>query len=181
MDEKKAPEIPKVKPNRKPLFIIGLVFGVLLGALLTMLVVDWLHYRLPKTVQVNSDATRREAVSDTVVNYVIHKYERDQGMNQTDRYGDVAEADSLCLEDESEDLMMDEDELEEVDEMEHQVQRNQMLWKENVWVVYLNDEKEERTGESVMYIQVKGWDTPIKNETFQKTVSQIKLNNNFVT
>lgn len=174
MDEKNTPELTKVKTNRKPLFIIGLVFGILLGVVLTMLMVNWFHYRLPKNVQVNNEPPRRDTSSDTVVQYVIHKYEREPGMDQMVWSGDSSSVDSLYLEDESEDLMMDEEELEEVEKMEQQVQHDQLLWKKSVWVVSWNEE--ERTGESVMALQVQGWDTPIKNKmSYQFSDNVLKL------
>lgn len=178
MDEKNTPEMTKVKSARKPLFIIGLVFGILLGTVLTMFVVNWFHYRLPKNVQVNNVPPRRETSPDTVVKYVIHKYECEPNMDQMVWNSDTSSVDSLYLEDVSEDLMLDEEAMAELEQREQQVQPDQMLWKKSMNVVYLNNDKDEvdPADDAIAILQVQGWGTPIKNKmTYWFSGSTLKL------
>ena len=166
MKEKYTPEIKKVNPKRKPLFIIGLVLGILLGAILTMLMVDWFHYRIPKNVQVINEAPSENGKSDTLVNYVIHKYERVPNYEPSRWNEDTLTADSIYLEDESEDWMMDEQDLEEIEDQEQHVQQEQMLWQKRVKITYLDNNKDEIDpieGGSI-WLQVQVWNTPIKNK-----------------
>ena len=56
--------------------MIAIVLGVLLGAGITLLVLDVMRLRKPIVVKVeNDDKSASKGANDTIVKYVVHKYE----------------------------------------------------------------------------------------------------------
>lgn len=164
--------------RRRLLFIIGGLIGLLLGAVLTMLVVDWLGYKHPTVVKIFEP--NKEGKTDTVVNYVIHKYQSDNPANKSDMAADTMAMDSNMVDEiDYQDFMLDEDELQEDDNAVRQnVVGERMIQKGTQKVLYLNHNKQEipAPANGLVQINLQQWDTPIKNkQTYQFSNGTLKL------
>lgn len=176
-------EISTNKPDnrrRRLLFALGGVIGLLLGAVLTMLVVDWLDYKHPTVVKVMEPAS--EGKSDTVVNYVIHKYQSENVAETASQAADTLGMDSAMVDElDYQDFMLDDDDLRELKETEEARQNvvgERMLKKLTQKVVYLNHNKQEipTPNNGIAQMQIQQWETPIKNRlSYQFSGNTIKL------
>lgn len=176
-------EISTNKPDnrrRRLLFVLGGVIGLLLGAVLTMLVVDWLDYKHPTVVKVMEPAS--EGKSDTVVNYVIHKYQSENVAETASQAADTLGMDSAMVDElDYQDFMLDDDDLRELKETEEARQNvvgERMLKKLTQKVVYLNHNKQEipTPNNGIAQMQIQQWETPIKNRlSYQFSGNTIKL------
>ena len=176
-------EISTNKPDnrrRRLLFALGGVIGLLLGAVLTMLVVDWLDYKHPTVVKVTEPTS--EGKSDTVVNYVIHKYQSENVAENASQAADTLGMDSAMVDElDYQDFMLDDDDLRELKETEEARQNvvgERMLKKLMQKVVYLNHNKQEipTPSNGIAQMQIQQWETPIKNRlSYQFSGNTIKL------
>lgn len=172
------------KPNnrkRKILFIIGLLVGLLMGALLTMLLMDLLDFEHPTVVKVLEQTTPSNA-KDTVVNYVIHKYESQDGMASETLDTDTLMTDSAGMSEDYQDFMLDEDDLRElktaVDNSQN-VMEDKLLKKSVLKITYLDENKHviPAPSDAPAQCQVQQWSTPIKNRLsylFSNNVLKVK-------
>jgi len=160
---------PSKTPSKGTLFAVAALIGLLLGAVVTLLVIDITGYHHPTVVNMipskNAEATHS---SDTVVKYVIHKYEP-QVDNQVESQDlDSIPVDSLMGIEETEDLTMDYDELYMAEEQEEHdaVVADKMLAKANVKIVYLDADKQpiSTPEQKPATLQVQQWTTPIRNK-----------------
>ena len=102
-----------IEPNnrkRRVLFAVGILIGLLLGALVTILLVDWLDYERPTVVKV-LDRSENAGTKDTVVNYVIHKYEAPGDLESETLDTDSLMQDSTAVEEDNSDFMVVEDDI----------------------------------------------------------------------
>jgi hypothetical protein len=166
--------------RRRLLFALGGVIGLLLGALLTMLVVNWLDYGHPTVVKIMEPTL--EGKSDTVVNYVIHKYQTEKASENNPLSSDTLAADSVMSDElDYQDFMLDDDELRELQETEEAHQNivgERMLRKSVQKVIYLNHNKQEipMPSNGIAQIQIQQWETPIKNRlSYQFSGNTVKL------
>ena len=166
-------------PKRKALFFVGILIGLLLGALVAMLIVDWIDYQRPTVVKV---LERSQAASkDTVVQYVIHKHVTEENDVSDDFVPDSLMADSTFIADDSQDLMMDDDDLDEWQDAggnAQNVMEDRMLSKSSVKVVYLDHNKREQSvpANALAQIHVQQWSTPIKNRiSYQFSGNTLKI------
>lgn len=176
-------EISTNKPDnrrRRLLFALGGVIGLLQGAVLTMLVVDWLDYKHPTVVKVTEPTS--EGKSDTVVNYVIHKYQSENVAETASQAADTLGMDSAMVDElDYQDFMLDDDDLRELKETEEARQNvvgERMLKKLTQKVVYLNHNKQEipTPNNGIAQMQIQQWETPIKNRlSYQFSGNTIKL------
>ena len=173
-----------IGPNnskRKMLFIIGLLIGLLLGGLLAMLLVDWLDYKRPTVVKV-LERTAPSGTKDTVVNYVVHKYESQDEMQPQTQDSDTLMSDSTDLDEDYQDFMLDEDDIREwrvADDNPQNVMEDKLLKKSVLKIVYLDENKRVITNptNASAQCQVQQWSTPIKNRLsyqFSNNVLKVK-------
>lgn len=173
-----------IGPNnskRKMLFIIGLLIGLLLGGLLAMLLVDWLDYKRPTVVKV-LERTAPSGTKDTVVNYVVHKYESQDEMQPQTQDSDTLMLDSTDLDEDYQDFMLDEDDIREwrvADDNPQNVMEDKLLKKSVLKIVYLDENKRVITNptNASAQCQVQQWSTPIKNRLsyqFSNNVLKVK-------
>ncbi len=171
-----------IGPNnkkRRVLFAIGILIGLLLGSIVTMLLVDWLDYKRPTVVKV-LDPSPAEGTKDTVVNYVIHKYEV-QNEIEEESPADSLLQDSIMIEEDNSDLMLDEDVIRELQAEEtdpQNVLEEKMLKKGLVKVIYLDENKHVITApaQAAAQWQVQQWTTPIKNKiAYQLSNNTLKV------
>lgn len=163
--------------RRRLLFIIGGLIGLLLGAVLTMLVVDWLDYKHPTVVKVFEPSTTQK--TDTVVNYVIHKYQSEESGKSGALAADTLAMDSSLVDEQDyQDFMLDEEDLQEDEAVRQNVVGERMLQKVMQKVIYLNHNKQEIPVPSngIAQMQVQQWETPIKNRlSYQFSNNTLKL------
>lgn len=173
-----------IGPNnskRKMLFVIGLLIGLLLGGLLAMLLVDWLDYKRPTVVKV-LERTAPSSTKDTVVNYVVHKYESQNEMQPQTQDSDTLMSDSTDLDEDYQDFMLDEDDIHEwrvADDNPQNVMEDKLLKKSVLKIVYLDENKRIITtpANAPSQCQVQQWSTPIKNRLsyqFSNNVLKVK-------
>lgn len=173
-----------IRPNnrkRKVLFAIGLLVGLLLGGLLAMLLMDWLDYKRPTVVKVLERSTPSGA-KDTVVNYVIHKYEAQDGVNQEMLASDTLMADSANVDEDYQDFMLDEGDMQDwqaADINTQNVMEDKLLKKSMLKVVYVDENKHviPSPSNTPAQYQVQQWSTPIKNKLsyqFSNNVLKVK-------
>jgi len=168
-------------PSKGTLFVVAALIGLLLGTVVTLLVIDITGYHHPTVVNmIPTEKADTPSSSDTVVKYIIHKYEP-QDHNQIDSQDlDSIPTDSLAGIEETEDLTMDYDELYLAEEQEqhNEVVADKMLSKLNVKVVYLdaNNQPVPTPEQKPATLQVQQWTTPIRNKmSYQFSGNILKL------
>ncbi len=178
MEEDKIIEKESKGPNRKVLFVVGIVFGLALGAGVTMFLVNLMHLR-HQAVEKQEMPVDPSGKSDTVVQYVIHQYAA-MSSPSSRAAGDSLDVDTLS-EDLSQDLMMDEDELREVEELEEAdaYVKEEMLTKTSARITYLDNNKMESAvpANAMNSMTVQLWSTPFKNKRsywFNGSVLKVK-------
>lgn len=158
---------PKV-PKRGTIFLIAILIGLLLGAVITLLVLDLIGSRHTSDVHIiPMDTTASKAKSDTVVQYVIHKYEVDNYQGKSIHSPDSISSDSTYAYDETEDLTMDYDEMYmPTDHSDESVTAEKLLEKLTVKVIFLDQNKMECAApeHSSSQIQLQFWESLIKNK-----------------
>lgn len=163
--------------RRRLLFVIGGLVGLLLGAILTMLVVDWLDYKHPTVVKILEPSSARK--TDTVVNYVIHKYQPENVEENGSMPADTMDMDTTMVDElDYQDFMLDEDDMQDEDALRQNVVGERMLQKSTQKVVYLNHNKQEVLvpANGIVQMQIQQWDTPIKNRlSYQFSGNTVKL------
>lgn len=159
-------------PKKKIFFFIGVLVGLMLGMVLTMLIINIIDKGNPSVVRVfdSSSTAPDNDVPDTVTQTVVKKSSIDKSNEEAEYYAyqDTASVDSIYAEDASQDLMLDETELQEVqnDETSEHVASTKLLHSCIIKVIFLNDNKLETTpsGNATLEFHVQQWDTPIKNK-----------------
>lgn len=163
--------------RRRLLFIIGGLIGLLLGAVLTMLMVDWLDYKHPTVVKVFEPSTSHK--TDTVVNYVIHKYQSEESGKSGALATDTLAMDTSMVDElDYQDFMLDEEDMQEEEAARQNVVGERMLQKVMQKVIYLNHNKQETPvpANGIAQMQVQQWETPIKNRlSYQFSNNTLKL------
>ena len=178
-EENNTPTKPQNR-KRKVLFIIGLLVGLLLGGVLTMLLMDLLDYEHPTVVKV-LEHSAPAGTKDTVVNYVIHKYESQDVANRETQDTDTLMADSSEFNEDYQDYMLDEEvlrELKTADENPQSVMEDKLLKKSVLKIIYLDENKHVMPAPSNLPAQcsVQQWSTPIKNRlSYQFSNNMLKL------
>lgn len=175
-NSKKAPKTP----SKGTWFFIAVLIGLLLGALVTLLVIDITGYHHPTVVNMIRPEDVGPSNSDTVVKYVIHKYESPARVAFDRQDLDTLASDSLTVMDETEDLTMDYEELYMAGESDEQeaVAAEKMLAKANVKVVYLDANKQPvaTPDQKPATLQVQQWATPIRNKvSYQLSGNVLKI------
>lgn len=179
-EENNTPTKPQNR-KRKVLFIIGLLVGLLLGGVLTMLLMDLLDYEHPTVVKV-LEHSAPAGTKDTVVNYVIHKYESQDGANRETQDADTLMVDSSEFNEDYQDYMLDEEDLKELKtakESPQSVMEDKMLKKSMLKITYLDGNKHVVAAPSnaPVQCQIQQWSTPIKNRLsyqFSNNVLRVK-------
>ena len=182
MDTQDSNEKSAKTIGKGTLFLIATIIGLLLGAVVTMLVIDLTGYHHPTVVNViPSDTLASKHGSDTVVKYVIHKYEDREIQNLAAQDLDSIPADSLLDDLATEDLTMEYDELymSDLQESGKSVMEDRMLSKVSSRVIYLDQNKQEIAvpEQKPSFVQIQQWTTPIKNKmsyNFSGNVLKIK-------
>lgn len=163
--------------RRRLLFIIGGLIGLLLGAVLTMLMVDWLDYKHPTVVKVFEPSTSQK--TDTVVNYVIHKYQSEESGKSGALATDTLSMDTSMVDElDYQDFMLDEEDMQEEEAARQNVVGERMLQKVMQKVIYLNHNKQETPAPAngIAQMQIQQWETPIKNRlSYQFSNNTLKL------
>lgn len=167
----------KIAKNSK-IFMVAIVLGVLLGAIVTLLVLDVMKLRKPIVVHVEGNNTEAsQGAKDTVVKYVVHRYE-ERALLYDDQLTplDSIAQDTVYQENLSEDLTME--------DADYTVENDavvtpHILGRHTQKVAYLDaDKREIPTPEnSLSTVQILYFDTPIKNKysyLFSGNVLKIK-------
>ncbi|MBR6132570.1 MAG: hypothetical protein IKQ20_12020 [Bacteroidales bacterium] len=167
-------------PSKGTWFFIAVLIGLLLGALVTLLVIDITGYHHPTVVNMIRPEDVGPSNSDTVVKYVIHKYESPARVAFDRQDLDTLASDSLTVMDETEDLTMDYEELYMAGDQEEQdaVAADRMLAKSNVKILYLDANKQlvATPEQKPATLQVQQWTTPIRNKiTYQLSGNILKI------
>lgn len=168
-------------PSKGAWFAVAVLIGLLIGALVTIVVIDLTGYHNPTVVNmIRPEDVGALSNSDTVVKYVIHKYEPQDFVTIDKQDLDTLPADSVAWLDESEDLTMDYDELYmAVEQGEQQtVAPDRMLAKCNVKVVYMDANKQPvgTPEQKPSTMQVQQWTTPIRNKlSYQLSDNVLKI------
>lgn len=168
-------------PKRGTLFLIAILLGLLFGTVITLLVMNLVGRPQHTVVHVlPSDSTATSAASDTVVKYVIHKYENAELQDALDQASDSLASDSVYAYDESEDLTMDDIDpyMAENSSSNGSVIEEKMISKQSAKVTYYDNNKTECAVPEHAHssIQVQIWQTPIKNKvTYQFNGSTLKV------
>lgn len=166
-NEQKTDNQPVPTTRRKVLFWVGITVGILLGAVLTMLIVNWLDHRRPNEIQI-INPTQSPAKSDTVVKYVIHRHESYLSQGGELAVSDTSKLDSIYQDEISQDYMLDDEDIRalEQEEAANAVPTERMIAKSYVKVVFWDNDKNVTSApdNSISQIQLQQWDTPIKNK-----------------
>lgn len=177
-EDKKLDNAPK-DPKRGTIFLLAIIIGLLLGVVLTLLLVDIFGKKHATIVHFpTSDTTATPSSSsskDTIVKFVIHKYEKDR-LEESTTLQDTLTSDSTFTYEDSEDLIIDNIEDYNADEEHGKVLVSKMLNKFFVSVIYLNKDRVEDSEHPESKIQVQIWETPIKNKlSYQFDGEKLKI------
>jgi len=149
----------------------------MLGAVLTMLVMDWLDYKHPTVVKVFGPSEKSK--SDTVVNYVIHKYQPSDVEENGSLAADTLGMDSALVDEiDYQDFMLDEEDFPENEAAQQNIVGERMLQKVQQKVIYLNHNKQEIPvpANGMAQVQIQQWETPIKNRvSYQFSGNTVKV------
>lgn len=168
-------------PKRGTLFLIAILLGLLFGTVITLLVMNLVGRPQHTVVHVlPSDSTATGSASDTIVKYVIHKYEAEELDKAFEYASDSLASDSVYAYDESEDLTMDDIDPYVADDpmSPGTVLEEKMISKQSVKVVYYDNNKSECDAPEHAHtnIQIQVWQTPVKNKvSYQFNGSTLKL------
>lgn len=144
-------------------FLIAIVLGILLGVGVTVLVLEVMRFRKPIVVKVENDKSDSKGSNDTIVKYVVHRYEN-RSMLYDDQLQpiDSLSQDTLYAEGYSEDLTMEDAAFSTEDGT---VVGTHVLSEMTCKVIALDNEKKELSAaEHGTLIHVLFLDTPIKNK-----------------
>ncbi|MBO4504740.1 MAG: hypothetical protein J5730_08030 [Bacteroidales bacterium] len=180
MESQDSHDKPSKTPNKGTVFIIASLIGLLFGAIITLLVLDVTGFHHPTIVNMIPPDTTATRGNDTVVKYVIHKYEPTTADELANQSLDSLSGDSIIMMDESEDLTMDYEGLYMSDDPDYreEVAADKMLSNFNVHIHYLNNDKQEIAVPDQMpsTLQVQQWTTPIRNRmTYQHSGNTVKI------
>lgn len=168
MEERNIPDSNSKLPKRGTLFLIAILIGLLFGTVITLLVLNVVGLRHHDTIQViPMDTSTAKNASDTIVKYVIHKYESDSYRDRDFSKSDSLLADSVYGFDETEDLTLDDKDVYLIDEYaDNNVVEEKLIEKLSAKVVCLDANKVECTcAENVpTQLQLQVWESHIKNK-----------------
>lgn len=168
METQNTPDSNSKAPKRGSIFLIAILMGLLLGVLITLLVMNLIGPRQTSDIHIiPMDTTATKAKTDTVVQYVIHKYEADAFPGKSIQNPDSISSDSTYAYDETEDLTMDYEEMYlSEDRPEESVAAEELLEKISVKVVFLDPNKVEcaAPANAISPIQIQIWESLIKNK-----------------
>lgn len=167
-------------PKRGTVFLIAILIGLLIGATITLLVVNLIGPRHVSDIHIiPMDTAATKAKSDTVVQYVIHKYETEDYQGKITQPRDTIYPDSTYAYDESEDLTMDYDEMYmPADYSGDNVVAEKLLEKLSLKVLFLDPNKTECAAPEHLpsQIQIQFWESLIKNKlTYHFYGNMLKL------
>lgn len=146
-----------------------------------MLLMDLLDYEHPTVVKV-LERSAPSGAKDTVVNYVIHKYESQDGTSEQALDADSLMSDSSALNEDYQDFMLDEEDLRDLktaDNNPQSVMEDKLLKKSVLKITYLDDNKHvvPAPSNAPAQCQLQQWSTPIRNRLsyqFSNNVLKVK-------
>ena len=97
MESQDSHDKPSKTPNKGTVFIIASLIGLLFGAIITLLVLDVTGFHHPTIVNMIPPDTTATRGNDTVVKYVIHKYEPTTADELANHSLDSLSGDSIIL------------------------------------------------------------------------------------
>lgn len=156
-------------PKRGTIFLIAILIGLLFGVVATLLILNIVGPRHTSSVHViPMDTTALKSKTDTVVQYVIHKYEPGDYQGGANQKSDTISSDSTTYAyDETEDLTMDYDEMYLPNDYSGEnVTAEKLLEKLSLKVVFLDQNKVECAApeHSSNQIILQVWESLIKNK-----------------
>lgn len=179
MDTPDITPTPSSEPKKKIMFLVGIIVGIIIGILigvLTILVMNWLDSRRPTEVRVLAPSANGSG-TDTVVKYVVHRHEPLDQARAYDSAADTAQVDTSFVDDASQDLYLDEDELADAED-EMVVMAEKMIARQMLKIQYWdNNKKEIAVPENApAEIQFQQWETPVRNKlSYQLTGNVLKV------
>ncbi len=168
---------PNQGPKRGVVFLVAIILGLLIGVLSTLLVMEVLEKRsYAKSQNVIQETPPIQSSTDTIVKYVIHKYELKEEPMEEFPADSLAE-DSTFAYDEYGDLFLDDAEPYVVEDPNAVLSATKLLDKSSVKVIFLdNDKKEQHEAQLSSLLQVQIWESPIRNkQAYQFDGSILKL------
>lgn len=159
-------------PKKSLFFFIGMGIGLMIGMVLTMIIINLVDIHRPSVVSVlNPEPVQYVADTPDTVTRIVVKNKPEITDNDDEEYyaqRDTVMTDSIYAEDVSQDLMLDETEIQESQNQlppEHIVSAK-LLHTNTVKVLFLNENKTETTppDKAIAEVHIQQWETPIKNK-----------------
>ena len=161
------------------ILLVGVVIGLLTGVLVTFTMVSKLNQKSRE----EENPPRQEAVastSDTIYKYIVHRYEPDDEQMAVEAAPDSLSVDSLYMDEQYADLMLDDDEERVYTEIPSaSVSADRMVSREEAPILYFDAGKNpvKAPENAPKFLEVQFWSTPIRNKvvyTFNGSVLKIK-------
>lgn len=160
------------------ILLLGILIGMLVGLFVSFLLIDKIA-NLKEPVVKQEIPQTQTSPADTIVKYVVHKYESNSSHNSSAKT-DSLNNDSLDYYSQSVDFLLDDDdEKKSVEFDKTNVSESKIIHKHDCNVVFLDANKNiaEQVDNIEKNVEIQFWSTPIKNKisySFDKNVLKIK-------
>lgn len=161
------------------ILLLGVVIGVLAGALVSFVVVQKLNLKQPSVVKVLPMPSTPTG-KDTVYQYIVHQYNQTPSEDIVYPVSDSLLADSAYVRDNSMDFLLEDEDYQTYSEKEEtNVTSEKLISKDEVPVLYFDANRKAMAvpANAPKFMDVQFWSTPFQNKTvylFDNSVLNIK-------
>ena len=149
------------------ILLLGIIIGILTGVLVAFIVVEKFNLKSPSVVKVLPTPSS-PASKDTVYQYIVHQYEDNRSVEGEYSVGDSLETDSMYIQENTMDYMLEEEEYQEYGQKESaNVTSEKMISKYDAPVLYFDANRKavEAAANAPKFMEVQFWSTPFQNKT----------------
>ncbi|MBO7628867.1 MAG: hypothetical protein J6S87_02835 [Bacteroidales bacterium] len=169
---------PNQSTKKGLILLLGVIIGLLAGVLVAFVVVQRFNLKTPSEVKV-LPMPSTPASKDTVYQYIIHQYEDNRSDENEYSVGDSLETDSMYIQENTMDYMLEEDDYQEYGQKESaNVMSERMISKYDAPVLYFDANRNAVSAPSnaPKLMEVQFWSTPFQNKiVYQFDNNKLKI------
>ena len=161
------------------ILLLGIIIGILTGVLVAFVMVEKFNLKSPAVVKVLPTPSS-PASKDTVYQYIVHQYENNRNDENDYSVGDSLEMDSMYIQENTMDYMLEEDGYQEYAQKENaNVTSERLISKYDAPVLYFDANRNavEAAANAPKLMEVQFWSTPFQNKIvyqFENNTLKIK-------
>lgn len=161
------------------ILLLGIIIGILTGVLVAFIVVEKFNLKSPSVVKLLPTPSS-PASKDTVYQYIVHQYENGDGDKGVNSVGDSLETDSMYIQENTMDFMLEEDDYQDYSKKEDaNVTSERMISQYDAPVLYFDANRNAVSAppNSPKLMEVQFWSTPFQNKVvyqFYNNILKIK-------